>query len=260
MFQKFLFISLLLLTLFQIQGSVRSAEMGKIFRPTDSPEDWQVRLASPDKQWKTGYSAKTLAYCWEDQNNFPKSVKKVFNNSNLKLFKDMEMLLGIPEYKVPLPGGIRPSQSDLFVLAKSNLLNQTVVIMVEGKVSESFGKKVDEWIKDNSPGKQKRLKFLLRKLQIPYSEQIFSTRYQLLHRTVSAVITAEKFGVENALMLVHSFNKGKEGEAPLFADYCRFLQLFGVKGKINSVIFARNLKGINLYVGWVEGNEKYLDK
>jgi len=260
MFEKFLFTSLLFLTFFQIQESVGSTEMGKIFRPTESPEDWRARLAAPDKQWKTGYSAKTLAYCWEDQNNFPKSVKKVFNNSNLKLFKDMEMLLGIPEYKVPLPEGIRPSQSDLFVLAKSNLLNQTVVIMVEGKVSESFGKKVDEWIKDNSPGKQKRLKFLLRKLQIPHSKQILSTRYQLLHRAVSAVITAEKFGAENALMLVHSFNRDKERENQPFADYCQFLQLFGVKGNTNSIIFARNLKGVNLYFSWIEGDEKYLDK
>ena len=234
--------------------------MGKIFRPTDGPEDWRARLSTPDKQWKTGYSARTLAYCWEDQNDFPESVKKVFNNSGLELFKDMEMLLGIPEYKVPLPGGIQSSQSDLFVIAKSNLLNQAVVIMVEGKSSEPFGEEIGKWIKDNSPGKQERLKFLLHKLQIPYTEQIFSTRYQLLHRTASAVITAEKFNVENALILVHSFNRDKEREAQLFADYCQFLQLFGVKGNINSIIFARNLKGINLYLSWIEGDEKYLDK
>lgn len=260
MFGKFLFTSLLFLTFFQVQGLIGRTEMGKIFRPTDGPENWRAGLADPDKQWKTGYSAKTLAYCWESQNDFPKSVKKVFNNSDLELFKDMEMLLGIPEYKVPLPGGIRPSQSDLFVLAKPNLLNQTVVIMVEGKVSEPFGKKVGEWIKDNSPGKQERLKFLLHKLQIPYTEQILNTRYQLLHRTVSAIITAEKFGAENALMLVHSFNRDKGRESQLFADYCQFLQLFGVKGNINSIISARNLKGVNLYVGWIEGDEKYLDK
>ena len=260
MFEKFLFISLLFLTFFQVQESVESAEMDKIFRPTDSPENWQAHLADPDKQWKTGYSAKTLAYCWEDQNGFPESVRKVFNNSDLELFRDIEMLLGIPEYKVPLPGGIRPSQNDIFVLAKSNLLNQTVVIMVEGKVSEPFGKKVGEWMKDNSPGKQERLKFLLRKLQIPYTKQIFDTWYQLLHRAVSAVIIAEKFGAKNALMLVHSFNRDKKRENQLFADYCQFLQLFGVKGNVNSIIFARNLKGVNLYFSWIEGDEKYLNK
>jgi hypothetical protein len=37
--------------------------MSTIYIPAQSAEDWRLFLAEPDKQWKTGYAAKTLAYC-----------------------------------------------------------------------------------------------------------------------------------------------------------------------------------------------------
>lgn len=132
--------------------------MNKIFIPTRKPEDWQPFLAEP-KHWKTGYSAKTLAYCWQEANDFPESVRKVFRKSGIELFQNIKLLLAFPEYKVVLPGGARPSQNDIFILAKGN--DQLVSIMVEGKVSEPFGDTMAEWRKDNSEGKEKRLKFLL---------------------------------------------------------------------------------------------------
>jgi len=42
--------------------------------------------------------------------------------------------------------------------------------MVEGKVRESFGPTLEEWLKDPSPGKTRRLSFLTRALgldQVP---------------------------------------------------------------------------------------------
>lgn len=41
------------------------ATMPKLFIPTTGPDDWQRFPADPAKQWRTGFSAKTLAYCWE---------------------------------------------------------------------------------------------------------------------------------------------------------------------------------------------------
>ncbi|MFC1871381.1 DUF6946 family protein [Chloroflexota bacterium] len=35
--------------------------MSKFFIPANTPEDWKHLLAKPDKHWKTGNSAKTLA-------------------------------------------------------------------------------------------------------------------------------------------------------------------------------------------------------
>ena len=132
--------------------------MNKIFIPTRKPEDWKSFLAEPDKQWKTGYSAKALAYCWQEASDFPECVRKVFKKSGIELFQNIELLLAFPEYQVALPGGARPSQNDIFILARGN--NQLVSITVEGKVSEPFGDTIAEWREDNSKGKETRAQVL----------------------------------------------------------------------------------------------------
>jgi len=228
--------------------------MNKIFIPANKPEDWKLLLAEPDKHWKTGYSAKALAYSWQEANGFPECIKNVFEKSGIELFQNIELLLAFPEYKVPLPGGSRPSQNDIFILAKGN--NQLVSIMVEGKVSEPFGKTIVEWEEDNSEGKHTRLKFLLEKLGLEENNQIDTIRYQLLHRAASAIIEAKRFKARNALMIVHSFSKSNEW----FDDYSQFLALFGLNAEPDSLVFAKNINGIGLYFSWVKGDEKYLDK
>ena len=77
--------------------------MSNFYIPSKGPESWKEFLAEPDKQWKSGYSAKSLAYCWEEAQGFPKSVLKVIKDSEYSLFHNIEFLLGIPEHKVPLP-------------------------------------------------------------------------------------------------------------------------------------------------------------
>jgi len=221
--------------------------MKKIFIPTNGPEDWKKFLADPNKHWKPGYSAYELARCWEEADDFPKSVRKVFKDSGIALFQDVKLLLAFPEYKVELPPtGGHPSQNDIFILAKGNC--QLISITVEGKVKEGFGDTVTEWLNnDNSEGKQKRLKFLLTKLQL-IEEQANHICYQFLHRTASAIIEAENFGAKNALMLVHSFSQNDEG----FDHYWQFSKLFNSDGKINSLVFTKNIRGIDLYLGWVK--------
>ncbi|GAG34632.1 unnamed protein product, partial [marine sediment metagenome] len=93
--------------------------MNKIFIPANKPEDWKPLLAEP-KHWKTKHSAKALAYSWQEANDFPESVRNVFKNSGIELFRSIELLLAFPEYKVPLSGGSRPSQNDIFILAKGD--------------------------------------------------------------------------------------------------------------------------------------------
>ena len=57
-------------------------------------------------------------------------------------------------------------------------------------------------------------------------------RYQLLHRTASAVIEAKRFNATYALMVVHSFSQ----TADWLDDYKEFAYLFGVKADINSIV------------------------
>ena len=226
--------------------------MNKIFVPTNKPEDWKPLLAEPEKHWRIGYSAKALAYSWQEANGFPESVRKVFTSSKMALFKDVKLLLAFPEYQVPLPGGSRPWQNDVFILAKGN--DQLISITVEGKVSEPFGDTVAKWKENASAGKHVRLGCLLRKLGLEEHTPIDNIAYQLLHRTASAMIEAKSFKAENALMLVHSFSQSNE----CFEDYSQFLRLFGLEAKPDSLLFAKTIEGINLYLCWVKGDPKYL--
>jgi len=226
-------------------------DKGIFFYPIKSPEVWRHLLAKPDKHWRTGYSAKALAYCWQEAGDFPQSVRKVFKNSGVKLFRDVKLLLAFPEYKVPLPGGRRASQSDIFVLAKGN--EQLISIMVEGKVHEPFGETVAKWRDEGGRGKGRRLDYLCQLLELD-KDEVNNIRYQLLHRTASAVIEANSFNAPNALMLVHSFSDTNEW----FDDYSQFLALFDAKGEPDSLAFAKNLDSVNLYFAWVKGEGKYL--
>lgn len=223
------------------------------FVRTSRPEDWQLQLAEPNKQWKSGHSAKALAYCWMEAGGFPSSVKSVFQKSKYNIFKDIDFLAGFVEHKVPLPGGVRPSQNDIFVLAKNK--KDVVAIAVEGKVSESFGETIRDWLKDESKGKKTRLKFLSELLQLN-QDNLHEIRYQLLHRTASALIEAKRFNASTALMLVHSFSQTHEQ----FDDYSNFASLFGITAQLNTIHLAKQIDDVNLYLAWIVGEKECLTK
>ena len=228
--------------------------MSKFYTPTDGVGSWHKLLSEPDKHWKTGYSARSLAYCWEEAQGFPKSVTDVFNSSPFELFHSVEFILGIPEHKVDLPPkGGHPSQNDLLVLAKSR--DELISIAVEGKVSEPFGPLVSEWMEDASPGKSERLEFLVNLLEIN-NKDLSGIRYQLLHRTASALLEAQRFCAPHALMLVHSFSQTYEW----FEDYVAFAALYGQKAEPDSLVSVGEISGKNLYLGWVTGGKEYLER
>lgn len=154
--------------------------MKLILVPTEGVRDWQRRLADPEKHWRTGYSARALAHAWEDASGLPPEVAAL-----LGPLGKVELLLAIPEYDVPLPGGERPSQNDVFALVRTK--DGLIVVMVEGKVSESFGPTLEEWRKDASAGKTERLAHIKGKLGLANNPPP-GIRYQLLHRAASAVI------------------------------------------------------------------------
>ena len=107
----------------------------RIYIPATEPEDWRSLLADPQKHWRDGYSAKSVAYAWQQAKGFPREIQRVFENSEYPVFRNIEMLLAFPEHKVPLPGGLAASQNDLFVLARGD--GQLISMTVEGKVSET---------------------------------------------------------------------------------------------------------------------------
>ena len=227
--------------------------MPKFFAPADNPADWQRLLAKPVLHWRTGYSARSMAQSWKEAQGFPREVWEIFNDSGVSCFRDLEFLIGIPEHEVPLPGGRRPSQNDVFVLAKGSA--GLVSIAIEGKVSEPFDLPVDKRFANPTPGQTTRLAFLLDLLELDRND-VGAIGYQLLHRTASAVLEAQRFGSQHAVMLVHSFSQ----EMMHFHDYAAFVGLFGQTAEANRLVTARKLGDVTLHLGWVVGNAEYLGR
>ncbi len=127
-------------------------------------------------------------------------------------------------------------------------------IAVEGKVAETFGPTVQEWQAEASPGKSERLAYLLNLLGLSTVPE--TTRYQLLHRTASAIIEAQRFNAAHAVMLVHSFSQSNEW----FRDYAAFVSLMGGSATENGVVSVGARSGVPLYLAWVRGNAQYLSR
>lgn len=62
----------------------------RFFIPARGPDDWK-RLLAKDYHWRTGYSAKALAHCWQTANSFPPEVKAVFDNARGSPFRDAKL-------------------------------------------------------------------------------------------------------------------------------------------------------------------------
>lgn len=207
--------------------------------------NWKGLLADPEKQWKRSYSAFELAHAWAKTSQFPKQVERVFTASQHSIFHDLEIVMMVPEHQVYLDTRRAPSQNDLFVLARNQ--NGLIVIMVEGKVNEPFGPMINEWLMDGSEGKQSRLFFLMNELGIHDVDSLKGIRYQLLHRTSSALLEARKYHAKNALMLVHSFSQ----EGSWLNDYVQLLNVYGLTGNHDTISGPININGIDLYFSWI---------
>lgn len=108
-------------------------------------------MAKPDLHWKAGYSAMTLALSWEAAHpHVPDEVSAALGSTGDSELDGLELLLAIPEYQVDLPGGQRPSQTDVLALMRGK--HGLVAVAVEGKVDEAFGPTVEEKRVDSSAG------------------------------------------------------------------------------------------------------------
>ena len=224
--------------------------MSRIYVPTRSAEDWKRLLADPELHCKIGRSARTLANCWQDADGFPSSFASALREAEL----DLELLLALPEHRVPLPGGSRPSQTDLFVLAR-DATGALVTIAVEGKAGEPFGPVVSEWLRDDQGGKAQRLAYLLETLGLTPDTPLGDLRYQLLHRTASAVIEAGRFNAAQAMMIVHAFGDDRGG----FADFESFAQTLGIEPRRGHISLASTTSMVPLWLGWIDGEARYLE-
>jgi hypothetical protein len=85
--------------------------------------------------------------------------------------------------------------------------------------------------------------------------RISALRYQLLHRTASALLEAQRYNARHAMMLVHSFSRAKAG----FDDYCAFARSLGGSPQVNAITTIGERAANNtLHLAWVTGDERFL--
>jgi hypothetical protein len=225
--------------------------MPRILACTTGPGDWKALLADPEKQWKTGCSARALALSWETADGLPLEVTVALDSAPGGVLQKAVALLAVPEYRTALPGGEQPSQTDLMVMGRAQ--GGAFVLAVEGKVAESFGPTLGEWRKEPSEGKQERWSFLCTTLGIGEGQPA-SLRYQLFHRAAAAVLAARLHHSPLAALLVHSFSSDDAG----YPDFAAFLKLFGAEAKPGSMDLLAALGDTRLIAGWARGDLRHL--
>ncbi len=211
-------------------------------KPLGTPHDARAYLADPIRHWRPDHSALELATAWIGATGIPPSVAAVLASS--ATYADCRLVEAFFVREVELGTKGRPSQTDLLALVQ--LADGYGVIAVEGKAREPFGPLVADW--NDTPGKQARLDDLCKQLGLDPSV-VGSLRYQLLHRTVSALLEARRYGAREALMLVHSFDAADSS----LDDYQEFAAALGLTDAAPNAITDSTLRGdVTLRLGWVE--------
>ena len=207
-------------------------------REIRKPKDVIPYLSKRERDWKKGYSALELVHSWVNAGDIPATVRSVLDTC--PEYAGAHLVEGLFERDVDLRTRGHRSQTDLLAYVK--LSHGNAVIAVEGKVEESFGPYVALW--NDSPGKLRRLQTLCISLGLRVAD-VADIRYQLLHRTASAIYEAQRYRTKWALMLVQSFSRTDAS----FGDFQPFAQLMGTPvPTVNRVSEERQCEGAGS--GW----------
>lgn len=227
--------------------------MKRVFAPTRTGAEWQVLLAKPELHWEPGRSAMTAAAAWESAaDKLPPEISTLLDSTQEPLLKGQRLLVAIPEWQVPLPGGTTNSCTDVLAICRNDL--GLCVLGVEAKVHENFGPLVSEKRAGASAGQQERLRYLHELLGVvQFHDDI---RYQLLHRTASALLTAREFHAAAAVMMVHAFDTPE----PRQRDFEAFREALDGQRVAPLVYKVPGFAAPALYLAWCDGDVKFLDK
>ena len=125
-----------------------------------------------------------------------------------------------------------------------------ISLSVEAKAGESFDKTVDQWLNQNGKkvGREARLQWLAEALHGAVEPKgLGILRYQLFHRTVSALKEAHRCGAFAAVMLVQAFPGAEES----FSDFSQFANYLGVAVEPERLAKVPSHETPTLFIGWV---------
>lgn len=194
----------------------------------------------------------SAAACWEESEpQLPPEISELLEATGDESLASLELLLAIPEWEVDLPGGDRASQTDVLAVTRNEI--GLVVLGVEAKVDEEFGPTLGKQRTNASKGQLERITYLERELGCAESLDD-SIRYQLLHRTVSAILTARAFHAGIAVMMVHSFSPDSRWRE----DFEAFAAALDGKPLTDDLYDIELGRSPRLIIGWCKGAEEFL--
>jgi hypothetical protein len=224
--------------------------MSRLFIGTRGICSWRERLASPDRQWKRGFSAFETAVSWEQasrsSSGIPAPLENLLRESK---YLDPVLLFAVAEHKVDLPGGTAASQSDVWAVI--NTAAGMVSMTVEAKARESFGDEIlERWLiagKTQASIDNRKERWDHVRSFLPESDTFLQVRYQMLHRCAASVIEARRLGYQHAAFVVQAFNTPEKSFQD-FVVFCRALKIPAARGSLATT----SVGGISLSVGWAD--------
>ena len=193
----------------------------------------------------------TAAACWEAAGDrLPPEISTLLDASQELALTGLKLLAAVPEWETPLPGGERASFTDILAVARNDL--GLCVIAVEAKVNEDFGPTVGAKRTAMSAGQSIRMDYLHSLLGVEHFDD--GVRYQLLHRTASAILAATEFHANVAVMLVHSWGTNPA----LKLDFERFCDAIGAESLSGGLRTSRPNQNPRLFLGWCNGETSHV--
>lgn len=224
--------------------------MQRLFVPTLGPTDWRRLLADPTVQWERKKSALEMAVHWEAARNTPRGLPPEIAAA-FDAAPDLhgaQLLIGIPEHKVPFDGGGHPSQNDLWGLLR--IADTIASLTVEAKAGERLDELVRDWLPRGGERSRKPVRLIELKKWLALGEQdVSQIRYQLLHRTASALKEASRLCATKAIMIIQSFDRAADEQS--WRDFAAFVQLMGAHPIEGAVVRSSLSTLVPLYLGWV---------
>lgn len=222
----------------------QAAKLPRVHLPLLAPEDVIPHLGKGAAHWRDGYSAKACSESWFAANDLPGPIRAVLDQA--QEWRGAVMLDAYLERAVDLEDGVRgASMTDAMAICRM-AGSGLGVVAAEAKVREDFGPTVGQWLGDGPPHKRKRLDALCALLGLEGAEMA-PLRYQLFHRTASAVLEARRYDARHAAMVVQSFCP----DASHFDDFARFAEVAGFwELAVGGISAARDCGGVRLRLGW----------
>ena len=187
-----------------------------------------------------------LARSWSSAGGFPPTFVSALRHPP---FRGLVFERGVVEHNTDVPGRGRASCTDLMVTARTPE-GKGVVIGVEGKVDESFGEPVGEWLHKGGVNRQDRLDGLCEGLGLDPA-RMGRLRYQLFHRSYAALATARAQGCEHAIMAVHSL----QGRGPRGDNWQGFVAFARALGAVDIAamrpVGVGERMGVKFWLMWV---------